>query len=98
MKPPANESPAPVGSFTSSIGNAGSAERMTADAERAFAKENGCAVFAVLDDQSLRPHGQHFVGGARQVGFAGEHLGFRVIDQQHVDQFQRFGEFVRARL
>ena len=67
---------------------------MTADAERTFAKENCRAVFSVLDDQRLRAHGQHFLRGARQVGFVGQHLGFGVVDQQDIDQLQRFREFL----
>ena len=42
---------------------------MMPDSERAFAEENGRAVLAMLDHQRLRPHGQHFLRGARQVAF-----------------------------
>ena len=63
------------------------------DAESSFAKENGCAVLSVLDDQSLRAHGQNFIGCARQVAFLGQHLRFGIVNQKHIDQFQGLGEF-----
>jgi hypothetical protein len=66
---------------------------MMSDAERSLAKENGRAVFAVLDDQRLRTHGQHLVRRPRQISFAGEHLRFGIVDQQDVYEFQGFLEF-----
>ena len=71
---------------------------MTADAERSLAKENGRAVFAVFDDQRLRAHGEHFVRGARQVGFVGQHFRFGVVDEKDVDEFQGFAEFLERAL
>src|ERR1700675_2396437 len=43
------------------------AKRMASDAECGFAEEYGCTVFAVLDDERLRTHGQNFERGPRQV-------------------------------
>ena len=71
---------------------------MTPDAECAFAEENGRAVFAVLDDQRLRAHGENLVRGAGQAGFVRQHLGFAVVDEQNVDQLQRLGQLVRVPL
>src|ERR1039458_5967970 len=66
---------------------------MTSNSERSFAKENCRTVFAVLDHQCLRPHGQHLLRGPRQVLLIRQHLGFSIIDQQHIDQLQRFSQF-----
>ena len=63
-------------------GQRGRAEGMTADAERPFAEENCGAIFSVLDDQSLRAHGENFLRGAREIGLVSEHLGFGVVDEQ----------------
>src|SRR5579862_5132663 len=71
---------------------------MAANAESAFTKENSRAIFAVLDDEGLWAHGENFVGGAWQVGFAGQHLGLGVVDQENVDQLQSFAEFLKGAL
>ena len=71
---------------------------MTSDPESSFAKENCRTVFAVLDDQRLRAHGQHFLSGARQVFFIGQHFGFGVVDQQYVHQLQGFRQFLARAL
>src|SRR5581483_396744 len=75
-------------------GKSGGAEGMASDAECAFAEENSRAVFAVLDHQCFRPHGDDFLRGPRKVCFMRQHLGFGVINQQHVDQFEGFGQFL----
>ena len=67
------------------------AERMTSDSERSFAEKDCRAVLAVLNDQRLRSQREDFVRRARQVGFTGEHLGFRVVDQKDIHQLQGFG-------
>ena len=41
---------------------------------------------------ALRPHRQDFLRRSRQVRLVRDHLGFSVVDQQHVDQFQHFGQ------
>ncbi len=74
MKPPAKESPAPVGSRTSSRGSAGARNGMAADAERAFAEEDGSSVLAVLDHQGLGTHGENLARSARQAGLGGKLL------------------------
>src|SRR5580692_13159128 len=65
---------------------------MVANAECAFAKENGRAVFTVLDDERLRSHGQNFLAGAEQVEFSRKTLGFGVVDQEHVDTLECFDQ------
>ncbi len=71
---------------------------MTPDAKRSLAKEDGRTVFAMLDDQSLRTHGQNFVRGPGQIGFACEHLRFGVVDQQDVHELQRFRQLLERAL
>src|SRR5262249_43832619 len=46
----------------------GRTEGMPSDSERAFLKEDGGAVFPVLDHQRLWPHLQHFLRSASQAG------------------------------
>ena len=65
---------------------------MPADAEGAFAKEDGRAVFTMLDDQSLRSHGENLLRRSRQIGFTGQHLGLAVVDHENVDQAQSFAQ------
>ena len=77
-------------------GKRGRAKRMRSDAEGAFTEENRCAVFAVLDDQRLRPQGQNLIRGAQQILLVREHPGFGVVDQQHIDQLQRLRQFFRG--
>ena len=63
---------------------------MPANSEGSFAEEDGGAIFSVLDDQSLRPHSQHFLRGTRKIGLSCQHFGFTVIDQQDIHQLQGF--------
>src|SRR5580704_938262 len=65
---------------------------MTPYAKSAFPEEDGGAVFSMLDDQGLRPHGQYFLRGTQQVLVAGKHFGFGIVNQQNVDILQRLGE------
>ena len=65
------------------------AERMAANSECTFAKENGRAVLSVLDDQRLRPHSENLVRGTQQVLLStSQHFGFAVVDQQNIYQPQ----------
>src|SRR5580704_5977236 len=66
---------------------------MMTDAERSLAKENGRAVFAVLDDQRLWAHREHLVRRAGQVGFASQHFRFGIVDEKNIDELQRFTQF-----
>src|SRR6267378_4941882 len=56
------------------------AKRMIPNPKRASAEENGRAVFAMFDHQSLRTHGQHLLRRPRQVALPREHFSFGVID------------------
>ena len=67
---------------------------MMAHAERAFAKENRCAILAVLEHQRLRSHIEHLVRCSQKVRFTSQHLGFSVIDEQNIHQLQSFGQFL----
>ena len=71
---------------------------MTPNPKRAFAKENRRAIFAMLDHQRLRTHGQHFLRRARQVLFLRQHFGFGVVDQQHIHQLQCLRQFLARAL
>src|SRR5437868_6643215 len=44
--------------------------------------EQHSAVFAALNNERVRTHGQDFRGGLFEVGFAAEHTGLAVIDEQ----------------
>src|SRR5262249_809741 len=61
---------------------------MTSYSESTLAEENGGTVFAMLDNQSLRPHGQDLPGGAWEARFLRHHLHLAIIDHQHVHQLQ----------
>ena len=63
---------------------------MAPNAECPLAEKDRRAVLAVLDHQRLRPHGKHLARGARQAGLISQHLGFTIIDQQNVHNFQSF--------
>ncbi len=65
---------------------------MASDSECALLEENRGAVFAVLDDQGLRPHGQNLLRGAEQIAFAGHHLGFAIVDHEDAHALQGFAE------
>ena len=65
------------------------------NSESALAKKDGCPVLAVLDYQRLRTHSQHFLCGARQVGFVRDHFHFGIVDQQHVHQSQHVCQLLR---
>ena len=71
---------------------------MPANSEGSFAEEDGGAIFSVLDDQSLRPHSQHFLRGTRKIGLSSQHFGFTVIDQQDIHQLQGFVQFAARTL
>src|ERR1700683_2882003 len=57
----------------------GCAKGMASNTECALPEENGCAVFTMLDDQSLRSHGQDFLTGSQQVWFTRKALGLRIV-------------------
>src|SRR6185369_15852245 len=50
---------------------------------RILAEQHG-AVFAALDDQSVRTHAKNRAGGFPQIVVAGEHTRFGVVNQQEV--------------
>ena len=74
MKPPANESPAPVGSKTSSSGYAGAKKTE-------FAGEHERAVLALLDDDVLRSARQDPPRGLHEVELLGELPRLAVVEQ-----------------
>ena len=71
---------------------------MSSDSKGAFAEEDGRAIFAMLDHQRLRSHGQNLLRGSRQIGLVAEHLGFGVVNQKHIDQLQCFRKLFRRAL
>src|SRR5208282_735826 len=70
-------------------GKRGSAKGMRPDAKSTFAEEDSSTILAMLNDQGARPHDKNFSGGAQKIFFPGEHFGFCIVDQKHVDEFQR---------
>ena len=54
------------------------------------AKEDGGAVFAVLDDQRLGAEGEDFAGGEDEAVVAGQEFGFAVVDEENIDFLQCF--------
>src|SRR5208282_2816411 len=67
---------------------------MRSNAESSLAEEDGRSVLAVLHYQSARPHRNHFLRRAREILLPCQHLGLGVVDQENVDQFQGFRQFL----
>ena len=78
MKPPANESPAPVGSNTLSSGYAG-AKKI------ALRVEHERAVLAFLDDHVLGPALHDPPRGLHEIRLFGELARLAVVERDHVD-------------
>ncbi len=70
----------------------GDGDGVSAGRKGAIAEEGSRAVFAVLDDESLRPHVENLVRRGQKVVIFREHLHFTVIDQQNVEALQHAGE------
>ena len=54
------------------------------------AVEERGAVFAVLDDEHARAHLEDGARGLHEIGIAGEHAGFGVVDEEDVEALQDF--------